>query len=168
MSQDVRTFATLDTCPQCGGVFAEMGEGITALKHETELSDLVANGKADMVGVSTIACPSGHGIMTVYRVKGGPDALEVDVCPTCGGVFFDAGEAELFGELAKRSDELVTASGARFSAPPRDSKHDAVVEERRAQGGSAFSAFFEAMTSAAIAVGRSSVRHHAHRIRHRH
>lgn len=164
MSQDVRTFATLDRCDQCGGIFAEMGEGIAGLKHEAELTDLVDSGKAEMVGVSPIACPTGHGVMTVYRVKG-ETPIEVDVCPTCAGVFFDAGEAELFGALAKRSDELVTHTGARFSAPPADTKHEQVVEERRERGGSAFAAFFDGMTSAAAEMARTSVRYRRHRSR---
>lgn len=99
-----------------------------------------------MVGPSAISCPSSHGVMSVYRLEGRAGPLELDFCPTCAGVFFDAGEADLFKELASTAGEVVTASGARFSAPPTSAAEDAAREElRQERGGSALATFFEDM-----------------------
>jgi Zn-finger nucleic acid-binding protein len=162
MSQDQRTFATLDTCPQCGGIFVDPGEAITALGHSHDLEELARNGHAQMVGPSAIACPGGHGAMTVYRVQGHDGGIELDLCPTCAGVFFDAGEADLFKELASRVDEVVTVGGARFSAPPPEARTADLIDEKRATGESAFSLFFGSL---ARGVAEAARRGHYHRRR---
>jgi len=130
------------------------GESITALGHGHDLSELAKNGHAQLVGPSAIACPGGHGAMTVYRIPGHDGAIELDLCPTCAGVFFDAGEADLFKELAGRVDQVVTAGGARFSAPPPEATHIDLVDEKRATGESAFSAFFSSLARGAAEAAR--------------
>jgi Zn-finger nucleic acid-binding protein len=146
MREEIRTFARLDLCSQCGGIFVDSGEGVTALGHRYDLAHLARGGSAVMVGPSAISCPSSHGIMSVYRLEGRAGPLELDFCPTCAGVFFDAGEADLFKELASTAGEVVTASGARFSAPPTSAAEDAAREElRQERGGSALATFFEDM-----------------------
>jgi Zn-finger nucleic acid-binding protein len=132
MTSENRTFATLDSCPSCGGVFAEPGESQSALGHRHDVAEFARLGLAEIVGPSTIGCPSAHGRMVVYRVKGQDGALEVDVCATCAGVFFDAGEPELLKSLGQRAGELQTASGARFSAPPADSNQSRAIAEAQA------------------------------------
>lgn len=151
MNQEVRTFATLDHCPQCGGLFVDAGEGVIALGHRHDLTALVREGVASMVGVSAIECPSQHGKMTVYRVKVGSDAVEVDFCATCAGVFFDVGEAETFGALANHAGEVVTHTGQRFSAPPSAAAAQAEQELRRERGGNPFSFFFEDLVTHVVA-----------------
>ncbi len=162
MNQEARKFATLDSCPQCGGIFVDPGESVTALGHAHDLSELARNGHAQMVGPSAIGCPSGHGAMTVYRVQGHEGGIELDLCPTCAGVFFDAGEADLFKELASRVDEVVTVGGARFSAPPPEARTTDLVDEKRASGESAFSAFFGSLARGAVEAAK---RGHYHRHR---
>jgi Zn-finger nucleic acid-binding protein len=152
MNEDARTFATLDACPKCGGVFADPGETAVAMGHRHDVGDLARLGLAEQVGPSQIACPSGHGKMLVYRMKGPEGALEVDVCSSCAGVFFDAGETELLKELTARAGEVRTASGARFSAPPANANQERVVAEARATGshGSVTGAFWQSMVQAAV------------------
>jgi Zn-finger nucleic acid-binding protein len=132
MSSETRTFATLDGCPSCSGVFVEPGEAQSALGHRHDVGELSRMGLAEIVGPSPIGCPSAHGRMVVYRVKGQDGALEVDVCATCAGVFFDAGEPELLKSLGQRAGEIQTASGARFSAPPADANQARAIAEAQA------------------------------------
>lgn len=162
MTEDARTFATLDACSKCGGVFAEPGESRSGLGHQAELTELSRRGLADMVGPSPIACPSGHGPMVVYRVRGAGE-VELDMCSVCAGVFFDAGETELLKHLVEHVGEVVTASGARFSAPPVQANSDQAIAEARAHGGTALERFMAGLGQALTDMSR----HGTHRYRRR-
>lgn len=170
MSEERRKFAVIDRCPQCAGVFLDAGEGVTALGQREDVSTLVASGMAKMIGHGAIACPSGHGPMTLVRFgEGTASPVEIDVCTTCHGAFFDAGETEIIEEIASRAGEheVTTASGARFSAPPPTggrASHESVVDSFRAErGGSAFSTFFADLARASAAVAASGATHHRRR-----
>ncbi|HJL19395.1 MAG TPA: zf-TFIIB domain-containing protein [Sandaracinaceae bacterium LLY-WYZ-13_1] len=146
MSAHRQQFAEIDVCPQCGGTFFDAGEGVATLGADAEPKFLVQDGRARRLGPSTLRCPA-HAtatagnyrsgprtlpatdapIMTLYEIGSGPDAVEVDHCPTCGGFFLDAGEDD---ELLALTREVVhrieTQSGARFAAPPGDAQADVV------------------------------------------
>lgn len=161
MTPEPRRFATIDRCPQCGGVFLDAGEGVTALGQREDVGTLAESGAARLVGHSAIACPSGHGPMTLARFGSDEMLLEIDVCTTCHGAFFDAGETELLDEILHRAGEVevTTATGARFSAPPPvggRASHESVVDQFRAeQGKNAFATFFSDLASASFsAAGR--------------
>lgn len=157
MTMETRTFATIDHCARCGGLFAEPGEAQSGLGHRHDVGDLARLGLAEIVGPSKIGCPSGHGPMLVYRMKGPDGPLELDVCGTCTGVFFDAGESDLLKHLSARAGEVQTASGARFSAPPSAGNQDrAIAEARQSSSGNAFGAFWTSIVVGAVELSRDS------------
>jgi Zn-finger nucleic acid-binding protein len=167
-----RTFAEIDTCPKCGGTFLDPGEGVTALGHRDDLRAVVDRGDARLMGVGQLGCPSGHGMMTIYRF-GAPStgreevaAVEVDVCNTCGGAFFDAGETEIIADLQKRAGDVQRSS---FVSPPSTgrSAQDAAIDAARREGGkSAFSSFFSDLVGG-IAGGLARGGRHGHPHHHK-
>lgn len=168
MHAEPRKFAVIERCPKCAGVFLDAGEGVTALGQAEDIHALVASGAARIVGHGAIACPSGHGPMTLVRLGSDEMMLEVDVCTTCHGAFFDAGETEILDEITRRAGEheVTTETGARFSAPPPvggRASHESVVDQFRAErGGNAFATFFSDLARAsasAAAAGRGRHRH---------
>lgn len=88
----------IDRCPACAGVWLDRGE-LDALKrtmlkdeHRRTLDQL------DTLGVDEPAerpqpllCPRDRSRMSVHRDPAQPH-VEIDACPRCGGLFFDAGE----------------------------------------------------------------------------
>jgi Zn-finger nucleic acid-binding protein len=158
-----RTFAEIDTCPQCAGTFLDPGEGVTALGHHDDLRAVVDRGDAKLMGSSQLGCPTGHGPMTVYRFGDAESPVDVDVCNTCGGAFFDAGETEIIGDIQKRAGEVVRSS---FVAPPSNGKtaQDSAIEAARREGGrSAFASFFSDLAGGLTgALARGGRRHHHH------
>jgi Zn-finger nucleic acid-binding protein len=159
-----RTFAEIDTCPQCGGTFLDPGEGITALGHRDDLRAVVDRGEAQLVGTGQLGCPSGHGVMTLYRFGAGEGSpVEIDVCNTCSGAFFDAGETEIISELQRRAGDVARSS---LASPPSGgrSAQDAAIEAARNEGGrSAFTSFFSDLVSG---LGRGVASGGGHRHRH--
>lgn len=135
-----REFAEIDVCPKCGGAFFDAGEGASVHGASAEAGWLANDGLATKQGRSAIRCPA-HAVetaqdyraqpktmpaadapfMDLYLVGDGEVAVEVDLCPECGGFFLDPGEGIALLELAGAvSEEIVTESGAVFAAPPPD------------------------------------------------
>jgi Zn-finger nucleic acid-binding protein len=163
-----RTFAEIDTCPQCGGTFLDPGEGVTALGHRDDLRAVVDRGDGQLVGGSTMACPSGHGGMTLYRFGDAERKVEIDVCNVCGGSFFDAGETEIIADIQARAGEVARSS---FASPPgARSAQDAAIDAARREGGkSAFASFFSSLVGGLGAAAASAGRgHHHHGLGHHH
>jgi uncharacterized protein len=165
MSEERRKFASIDRCPKCAGVFLDAGEGVTAMGQREDVSTLAQSGAAKIVGHSAIGCPNGHGAMTLFRFGEGASPVEIDVCTSCQGAFFDAGETEILDEITSRAGEheVTTATGARFSAPPAmggRASHESVVDQYRAeQGGNAFATFFSDLARATSAVASAGAPH---------
>jgi Zn-finger nucleic acid-binding protein len=89
---------SIDRCPGCGGIWLDAGE-LDALKH-TMLKDehRATLDRLDDLGVKEPAarpqpllCPRDHSRMSVHRDPR-QRHVELDACPRCGGLFFDAGE----------------------------------------------------------------------------
>lgn len=136
-----RTFAEVDVCPQCAGVFLDPGEGVATHGASSEASFLVRDGRAHLVRSSPYACPSGAHeptTMQVCAVGFGPSAIEIDYCPKCSGFFLDEGEGAALDALDASEDEgrtTTTASGARFSAPPVVDRQSAAIDQARGEEG---------------------------------
>jgi len=78
----------VDVCPTCNGIFLDKKE-IRTLTGSSSLNQLLTK----LLGLdadSRLVCPNCGGLMD------GEDAgnVRVDVCLTCGGVWFDAGELD--------------------------------------------------------------------------
>lgn len=160
-----RTFAELDVCPDCGGTFLDPGEGAAVHGAGAEATFLVQDGNARKIGPSALRCPAHDepaAVMGLYRVGVGDDAIEIDHCAACGGVFLDAGEDVALLELAAHAERVIESrGGARFAAPP-DAAHVDVVDAQREEGGK--SLFGELVRGLLW----GATRHRAHRRRHGH
>lgn len=150
MRAHARQFAEIDVCPQCGGAFFDLGEGVATVGAEAEPRFLIDDGRATKLGPAPIRCPahatedggdyrSGPTLapasdapqMDLYRVGEGEGAIEVDYCPACGGFYLDADEDAYLFDIARDVEHTIeTASGAQFAAPPGQA-HDQVVSGAR-------------------------------------
>ncbi|MEO0513215.1 MAG: zf-TFIIB domain-containing protein [Planctomycetota bacterium] len=90
----------IDRCPRCGGIFLDKGEltRLMAMRFDTKklfkrLDEEVAiAGKASRTPV-VLKCPRDGTPMVTVRMHD-QKHIEYEVCPECGGVYFDAGELE--------------------------------------------------------------------------
>jgi hypothetical protein len=87
----------IEQCAGCGGTWLDRGELdaiVDSKDDDVRWEDLDLWGKAfDLSAVlSHRVCPNGHGHLATLRY--GESDIEVDVCPTCGGVWLDAGELD--------------------------------------------------------------------------
>ena len=57
-------------------------------------------------------CPTCHNLMIVVE----HDQIELDYCPDCSGIWFDAGELELMLETAEMADSSLTIANILASA----------------------------------------------------
>jgi Zn-finger nucleic acid-binding protein len=83
----------VDRCPGCGGIWFDAGEA-EALKKFKDAADMDTGDALAGLAYDTlenIACPRGHGTM---KMVVNPDLLHIyfELCTTCNGVWFDAGE----------------------------------------------------------------------------
>jgi Zn-finger nucleic acid-binding protein len=92
-------------CPQCASLWLPAAF-LAALARDRgfDLDAFHAKLAAGIEGDSGFACPGGHALARVdYR------SLELDWCPTCRGVWFDAGELRRLLDL---HPNLFTEEGA--------------------------------------------------------
>lgn len=79
----------VDHCARCGGNFFEKGEAEEAFP---ELAHWESLPTARRAGTSRLACPHDGSRFFVYRVRSAGDEVEVDVCPSCEGIWLDRDE----------------------------------------------------------------------------
>lgn len=168
-----KTFAEIDVCPQCGGVFLDAGEGVAIHGAEADASFLVKDGRAHLVRASELACPSSAHpatAMNVFAIGFGEQSIEFEHCGACHGVFLDHGEGAAMEAMERTEQEVTTATGARFSAPPATDRHAAAVDAVRAEKGRSFFEVFvtdflrgAARAGAALADAEPHRRHRRHR-----
>ena len=76
---------TTDACPRCRGVWLDASELARVTSNE-ELERLAHAGASP--SASTLACPRCASRLASSRIE----SVEVDPCPSCKGVWLDAGE----------------------------------------------------------------------------
>jgi len=139
------TFAEIDLCTQCGGVFLDPGEGV-AEHGADDASFLVADGRAVRVRRSELFCPATEHVATgmdVYAMGESGSTVEFEYCQRCHGVFLDKGEGAALDALDSRDAagtlEIQGATGARFAAPGSEVDRQSIAIERtRAAGDRSF------------------------------
>jgi membrane associated rhomboid family serine protease/Zn-finger nucleic acid-binding protein len=97
----------VDNCPRCHGAFFESGEAKQILGENAEPTSWERSHAATNMGSSKLECPAGHGALSAYKVQSPPEKgvdVEVDVCPTCLGMWLDAWEAT---RLQQATEKLV-------------------------------------------------------------
>ena len=117
-------------CPQCRGVFVAERDMTESLGHKApkEIED-VARVKLDNVTDSDLRCPKDGATMKAVILAG----AEIDVCPSCNGLWLDHGEyerilARMKGRIEalrpKQPPEKLPAPG---SSRPEESELEPVV-----------------------------------------
>lgn len=88
----------IDRCDKCGGVWLDAGELAVLLKFSGDKKELVGMIDAGAAtethtrhAVGTVLCPRDHSPMAIVADKK-QKHIEFEMCMTCCGVFFDAGE----------------------------------------------------------------------------
>lgn len=101
----------VELCPRCHGSFLDVGDAKHTLGANAEVASWERSHAAQLIGRSQLSCPHGHGRMTAYAVQSPPQSgqnIEVEVCPTCTGMWLDAWEATRLQQatrtLAPRAD----------------------------------------------------------------
>jgi membrane associated rhomboid family serine protease/Zn-finger nucleic acid-binding protein len=118
--------AVVELCPRCHGSFLDLGDARHTLGENAEVAAWERTQAAKVIGRSRLECPRGHGRMTAYGIESPPHSgqdLEVEVCPTCTGMWLDAWEAT---RLQQATRTLTPASGAPSTLPADADKNDGV------------------------------------------
>jgi uncharacterized protein len=93
--RDVRT----DDCPRCGGAFLDRHE-LARLSGQRAAEHLLAlDPRASVSPPSTAACPGCGDAMEGRTIADGHATADLDLCPTCHGVWLDAGELDAVAGL---------------------------------------------------------------------
>lgn len=83
---------SLDHCDFCRGNFLDVGEAGATFGAWAEPASWVAAHCATAKVSPGLFCPAGHGDMTAYDVHWDDEHVEVDVCPSCRGLWLDPHE----------------------------------------------------------------------------
>jgi Zn-finger nucleic acid-binding protein len=96
-------------CPTCEGMFVPRGH-VAELLDAGDVPPSARSAEHDSDGGQ---CPEDRAIMSRTRIEvaAGAAAIHLERCPSCRGVWFDAGEWQLLasGHLLEHLDELWTA-----------------------------------------------------------
>ncbi len=128
-----KPFATIDTCPKCGALFLDPGEGAALRGADSDPTFLVRDGRATKVGAGELICPNtSHAsrALDVYTIGHGEQAVEIDHCGECGGVFLDRGESEAIEQAVGGMGASVPVERTSFASPPGSNQQRAIEEAR--------------------------------------
>jgi membrane associated rhomboid family serine protease/Zn-finger nucleic acid-binding protein len=108
MSSSAHGETVLDTCAICRGSFFEPQRLVEKFGREAAPAHWVDEHCAQRLGETRMLCPVDGGHLTAYAVswENEKNAVEVDVCAVCKGLWLDEGEGEkLAATLAAHNDE---------------------------------------------------------------
>lgn len=104
----------IDHCYRCGGTFLHFGTADKVVGAHTDPRSWPREAFARPPQVGWLQCPNGHGNMWVSVLGWEGKFVEIDSCGHCQGMWLDAREAELLGEI--------TAAAHAETARPGSSK----------------------------------------------
>jgi Zn-finger nucleic acid-binding protein len=89
----------IDECPNCGGVWFDLGELKAVLGNEANFSFAGANSATPILDQLSGPCPrcGGTGHMTRLTHLARPDVI-MDSCAVCYGIWLDGGEVNRLAE----------------------------------------------------------------------
>jgi membrane associated rhomboid family serine protease len=90
--------AELDHCPTCRGNWLDAGKTAKSFGAWAEPAHWLDEHIAEKKGLSGMWCPGGHGHLEAWDVTFEKQHVEIDICPTCTGMWLDQHEG---GQLAK-------------------------------------------------------------------
>jgi len=93
----------IDHCTRCRGSFFDAGEAATAFGPRADPQSWVGTGAARAKGPMGLRCPADGAPLVAYAVGPPQQAVEVDVCHTCRGVWFDAHEGSRIAQLMQHA-----------------------------------------------------------------
>lgn len=149
-TQVKKPFATIDTCPQCGGLFLDPGEGMALHGADSDPTFLVRDGRATKLRAGELQCPStthASRALDVYTIGHGEEAVEIDHCGECGGVFLDRGEGEAIEHAVGGMGASIPAERTSFASPPGSNQSRAIEEARQSSPGGFFSSLVTRLVS---------------------
>lgn len=114
--------AVLDTCAVCHGAFFEPHRLVARFGEESAPSQWIDERCATARGATTLRCPIDDAALHAYALSWTTTArsVELDVCPTCRGVWLDDGEGAVLADVlhahgeARKEGEKLTAKGYFF------------------------------------------------------
>jgi len=101
MTPVTATWVMLEVCPRCQGTFFDRGEFERAQRTSADRLDWLKRElqPASADGAAALICPGCRRTMRALTT-GGVDAVAIDSCPACQGMWLDAGEAERLHRIA--------------------------------------------------------------------
>lgn len=116
MAENVIGESVLDTCAKCGGQFFDTGEmyGAFGLKADPALWDRDAT--AGPVREAHVPCPRCKKMMLTQDIKHDGDAVEIDRCGHCGGIWLDKGEVDTIMKIGEKMAAVSEAEKAKAKA----------------------------------------------------
>ncbi len=82
----------LDHCRRCGGTFLEPGEGSEVFGPVVDPEVWAQSEIARDLGRWKLNCPTDGSALKIYQVEYGEESVEIDLCPTCRGMWLDSDE----------------------------------------------------------------------------
>src|SRR5262245_9497027 len=90
---------TVDHCFRCGGTFIDFGKAERVVGEKADPRTWPRESFARPPVIGPLQCPSGHGPMWMSVLGWEGKFVEIDSCGHCHGLWLDAKEAELLGEI---------------------------------------------------------------------
>ncbi len=105
--------AALDICGKCGGQFFDSGEMFAAFGIKADPSYWDREETGGTVRQSEIHCPNCKTVMLAQDVKYEGDAVEIDRCGKCAGIWLDKGEVDTIMKIGDKLQPLLEAEKAK-------------------------------------------------------
>jgi Zn-finger nucleic acid-binding protein len=116
MTENTVGESILDVCGKCGGQFFDTGEmyGAFGLKADPALWDREET--AGPVREAHFKCPRCNKMMLTQDIKHDGDAVEIDRCGHCGGIWLDKGEVDTIMAIGTKMHAVSEAEKAKAKA----------------------------------------------------
>ncbi len=112
LDQQEQGEATLDVCSKCGGQFFDSGEMFAAfgIKADPTYWDRPETGGPTRTG--DVPCPRCEAHLLTQEIRHEGQAVEIDRCGKCGGLWLDAGEATRIIAIGEKMAPVIAAEKA--------------------------------------------------------